>query len=223
MSDDTHLGGPGRDFPRTTAGFLDTLGFETLCRRYWKPVYAFVRVSGATSNEDAKDLTQAFFLWLFEGELLARYERERASFRNYLKGILRRFLADQRKAAGRIKRGGDATLIPMDEVGDVAGEPDAVFDQSWMSVLMKGAIDAVKARYAADGRAEQIRVFEAHDLEGAGSYADVAARLGLSESRVRDTLAAVRRAIRAEIHAELARQTSGPDELEEEWNALRGA
>ena len=81
---DTSIGGAAGAFPNTTWGLVSRFGadatrhrrdsFETLCRRYWKPVYRTLRITRAKSNDDAKDITQAFFLWLTEGETLRRYD-----------------------------------------------------------------------------------------------------------------------------------------------------
>src|SRR5215813_14423386 len=113
---DTSLGGTQKDFAKTAWGVIQRArdsspqvrqdGLNDLCRRYWKPVYHFLRVGYSKNNEDAKDLTQAFFLWLSEGEALRRYEPERASFRTYLKTLLRHFVLNQQEAMSRLKRGG---------------------------------------------------------------------------------------------------------------------
>src|SRR5690242_3501359 len=73
---ETTLGGQDRHFPETTIGFLSLLrrrtdegrraALEMLCARYWKPVYAYIRAGWSKSNDDAKDLTQSFFLWIQE-------------------------------------------------------------------------------------------------------------------------------------------------------------
>src|SRR5436309_796860 len=99
---DTSLGGPREDFPKTIGDMVARardpsaevrrLGFEELGRQYWKPIYRYARVAWAKSNEDAKDLTQAFFLWLMEGDALDRYLPGRGSFRSFLKALLRHFL-----------------------------------------------------------------------------------------------------------------------------------
>src|SRR5688572_17121385 len=90
----TGLGEGGATFPQTTESFLGRLeipsgpegrrAFEDLCRRYWRPVYFFLRIVRRKSNEDAKDLTQAFFAWIFEDDLVSRYRRDRAPFRVFL-------------------------------------------------------------------------------------------------------------------------------------------
>ena len=43
---------------------------EELCRAYWPPIYAFVRRRGH-GPEEAKDLTQEFFLQLLQQNSLA--------------------------------------------------------------------------------------------------------------------------------------------------------
>src|SRR5262252_713441 len=94
----TNLGGPSDAFPATTQGILDGLkgpdgpgyraSFEEICRRYWKPVYAYIRAAWAKNNESAKDLTQAFFLSLTEDGQLKAFDPARGNFRGYLKVIL---------------------------------------------------------------------------------------------------------------------------------------
>jgi len=115
-SRDTSLGGDGDRFPETGGDIRSLLGqdpsrLELLCRRYWKPVYAYVRIAWSKGNEDAKDLTQAFFLWLMEGETLARYDAEKGGFRAYLKTLLKRFVGHEERALQRLKRGGDARIV----------------------------------------------------------------------------------------------------------------
>src|SRR5436309_10780527 len=56
---------------------------EQLCRRYWYPIYAYVRRRGY-SPEDAQDLTQSFFERLLERDLLAELRPAGARFRSFL-------------------------------------------------------------------------------------------------------------------------------------------
>src|SRR2546430_15210755 len=53
---------------------------EALISAYWKPVYKYIRVRWSRSNEDAKDLTQAFFARAFEKEFFRDYDPEKARF-----------------------------------------------------------------------------------------------------------------------------------------------
>src|SRR5678816_4201778 len=68
---------------------------ETLCGRYWYPLYAHVRRQGfdATESEDA---TQAFFEHLLQHDRLAQADPNRGKFRTFLLASLRNFLNDLR-------------------------------------------------------------------------------------------------------------------------------
>lgn len=242
---DTSMGGGQAAFPETTWGLVSRLrdsdpasrnaGIEKLCTRYWKPVYQYVRIAWARTNDDAKDLTQAFFVWLFEGEVLAKYAPERGGFRGYLKGLLRNFIADQDKAVRRLKRGGGVKRIPLDDdfasLQDVladprAADPEKAFDLAWKKELLDTALTRVRERHAAGDRAIQFRVFEEYDLSASGAsptYAEVAERLGIKESDVRNHLFAVRERLRSEIQAEISETVADLGELQEEWGALFGS
>ncbi|MBI2932449.1 MAG: sigma-70 family RNA polymerase sigma factor [Planctomycetes bacterium] len=240
-ADETDLGGARRDFPDTTAGFISRIcradhperqrGLEELCRRYWKPVYVYVRLTRGKTIEDAKDLTQAFFAWLMEGGVLEKYEPERSGFRHYLKGVLRRFASDHERALHRLKRGGGVRVIAIDEVAALeamiaapgAADPDKTFDQAWAVTISKRAIDRVRERFLENGKELSFRIFEEHVLtpsEEAPKLADMARRLGLDEAAARKHLFVVREAVRGEIRAELAEMARDERDLEDEWNVL---
>lgn len=239
MKSDTTLGGKLRGFPDTswgvisrlqdsrTQGYLD--GLESLCRRYWKPVYVTIRLSRARSNDDAKDLTQSFFLWLLEEKPLQGYERERGTFRGFLKVLLTRFLGGQERAATRLKRGGGRKVLPLDELVEKAwpaapdsADPQKEFDRQWAMTVVDLALDRVRQRLRAMGRDKAIQVYESIDLcppADRPTYARVAERLGVTDAVVRHDLSDVRAELRKEIMAELTLSCEGP-EIEGEWNAL---
>lgn len=236
---DTSLGGGRGEFPATTWGMVSRMrqpsrdGLEALCRRYWRPVYRYARVAWSKSNEDAKDLAQAFFAWLIEGAALSRYEPSRGGFRPYLKTILRRFVAHQEEALGRLKRGGASAVVSIDDdaplaelVADAKSEdPERIFDRAWVTTVVGGAVERVRGRMRTAGRELPVAVFEAVDLAGdpKPTYDEVARRLGVKPGDVRNHLFAFREELRREIRSELAETTSSEEELEEEWNALFGA
>ncbi len=235
---DTSMGGEGEAFPKTTFHLVQGLhgedledrrgALELLCKRYWKPVYAFVRRAWAKSNEDAKDLAQAFFLWALEADRLARFDPARGTFRGFLKLLLKGFLADREDAMRALKRGGGVKIL---SIPDTAGfepadrDPHEAFDRHWKLEVVKRALQRVQKWYSANNREIQYKAFREYaeaEKEGKPTYAEVARRLGLSESDVRNHLHAVRRRLREEIRAELADTVSGPGELEGEWKALFG-
>lgn len=241
---DTQLGGENRDFPSThwsvIAGMQGTStapyrhALESLCQRYWKPVYHYVRVAWSKSSEDAKDLTQAFFLRLFEGDALKRYAPGRGGFRTYLKVLLRGFAADQHDALTALKRGGGLRIVPLNGTPAPLGEfladskapqPEQLFDHAWKKEVLERAIERARQWFADANRSVQFRAFEEYELEGQDArptYGRVAEKLGLSESDVRNYLFAVRERIRTEVRAELSQTVRDLAELDEEWKELFG-
>ena len=245
MGGDTSIGKGGRSFPATSwsivAGIHDSdtsargKALDSLCERYWKPVYHYVRRAWSKSSEDAKDLTQAFFLRLMEGDALKRYEPGRGGFRTYLKVLLRGFSADQHDALKALKRGGGVKKLALDHedfpikemVADPRGvDPEEAFDREWRREILGRAVDRAREWFSSVGRERQFRAFEEYELgEGAEqpTYAEVAKRLGSSESDVRNHLFSARERMRLEIRAELSQTVGDMDELESEWGALFGS
>ncbi len=240
-SHDTSMGREDAAFPNTTWNLLATIadpadpqyarGMETLCTRYWRPVYSYLRHVRAKSNEDAKDLTQAFFLWLLEGETLSKYARERGSFRRYLKVVLGGFLSHQEEAQRRLKRGGGVRVLSLD-VAMLSNDtlpsdatPDQAFDHAWTAELIQVAVDRTRRRLLSSGREQHFAIYERYEMTPADrrpTYLEIASEFGLNETDVGNRLYTVREMIRKEIREELGAITANPDELEDEWNTLFG-
>ena len=83
---------------------------EALCRRYWFPLYAFIRRSGYGAD-DAQDLTQGFFARFLEKDYLHDVDRSRGRFRSFLLACLRHYLANAHDHARAARRGGDLRAI----------------------------------------------------------------------------------------------------------------
>lgn len=243
-SGDTTLGGGEKSFPETTLGFAGGLrdpagadyarSLETLGARYWKPVYSYVRIAWAKSNEDAKDVTQAFFAWVLEEEALRRYDPALGGFRAYLKVLLRRFVGHVERDLHRLKRGGGARVISLDgdapDLPELRGDPSGVdpekaFERVWLEELVQQSIGRARDRFVRSGRESRFRVYEAFALAPGPerpSYADLAARHGLTVGEVEKALYQVREEIRQEMREALARSAGTDRELEDEWKRLLG-
>jgi len=204
---DTSMGQGGRQFPSTVwdcvrslqePGSADTQeAIGRFVNWYWRPVYRFIRIGWNKSNEDAKDLTQAFFLTLLERESLAKADPARGKFRTFLSATLRNFLADEHRATTTLKRGGAVSIIPHDFQEELpghparaSGTPEEAFDGEWARTLISTAIDHLKDELK--GKELAANVFAAYDLREAGAasptYADLAARFGCSEMKIKRTL-----------------------------------
>jgi RNA polymerase sigma-70 factor (ECF subfamily) len=174
--------GPYRPFPTTIWSDILAAGdpaspecrprLELLIRTYWTPVYAYVRAAWHKSNEDAKDLTQAFFAHLLEKKYLSNVRPERGTFRGYLKQALRHFLIDADRASR--SRRPDGPLLRLGESPDEIDRisppspgdtPEKAFDREWFRRLIDDAIGVLKERLAADGKSVYVDVFQAYCLD----------------------------------------------------------
>jgi len=73
-------------------------------------------------HEDAKDLTQEFFTAAFEKAFFDPYDPKKSRFRTFLRTCVDGLVANARKAAGRIKRGGDTEILSLDfEAAEIEG------------------------------------------------------------------------------------------------------
>jgi hypothetical protein len=112
MHPDTDLGGAQAAFPATNCSLIRAVGSldpgvrklaqETLIAAYWKPVYKYIRVKWRSDNEDAKDLTQAFFTQVVEKDTFDRFDPAKARFRTYVRLCVDGFVAKEQRAADRL-------------------------------------------------------------------------------------------------------------------------
>jgi RNA polymerase sigma factor (sigma-70 family) len=249
MPPDTPAGAPGR-FPATRRSVLlaardadpevRRAAFGALVESYWRPVYKYLRAPGRLGAEDAQDLSQAFFAQALEKGTFGRYEPDKARFRTFLRLCLDGFVANERKAAGRLKRGGGSVLLPLDFAGaeeELARQfahpgasetlgPEEYFHREWVRSLFARAVETLRQRCEASGRGLRFALFERYDLEGEGggrpTYAALAAEHGVTPEKVTNELSAARRELRAIVLETLRELTGSEAELRAEAREILG-
>ena len=210
---------------------------DALVAAYWRPVYRHVRVRWHAREEEAEDLAQGFFAAALEKGWLARFDPGRGRFRSYLLSCLEGYVANERRAGKRLKRGGGRAFVPL-ETTDGDGEtrelpiPDgtdleAEFQREWARSLFAVAVESLRARCAGTGRAVAFALFERYDIEGTDSatrprYAELAAEFGLPVTQVTNHLYWARRELRATVLDRLREITAGEEEFRAEARALLG-
>jgi RNA polymerase sigma factor (sigma-70 family) len=239
--EDTGIGGSATRFPTTKYSAVDgarskdagerTRAFETIVASYWKPVYKYIRLKWHKSNEDAKDLTQHFFAICMEKDYFHRYDSTKARFRTFLRTCLDGFLANEEKAAKRLKRGGQKNLLSLDyesaegelkQIEIPANESmDDFFEKEWIRNFFSSALEALRAECEKKGKNLHFKLFEEYYLDES-SYEDLAARLSLSISNVTNYLAFTRREFRRIILEKLRENTSTEEEFRSEAKSLLG-
>jgi DNA-directed RNA polymerase specialized sigma24 family protein len=202
---------------------------EQLCRAYWYPLYACVRRRGY-SPEDARDLTQEFFARLIEKNFLADVARERGRFRSFLLAALKHLLTAEWRKSSAVKRGGGATLIPLDEIEQRFGaepmtdEPmELYFDRRWARTILETALGNLKAEYAAAGKGAMFAWLKHYltRLAGQSEYEKLAAQLQMTSGGVAVAVHRFRLRYRELVRAEIARTVSSEAEVEDEMRYLQ--
>jgi len=247
MDHDTDLGGPALAFPASRCSVVRAVGnpdpairrqaFADLVSAYWKPVYKYIRVKWSTTNDDAKDFTQAFFAHALEKDIFAPFDPARARFRTFLRSCVDGFVANAIRDSSRLKRGGGSEVLPLDfdaadaelRVQALAGRTDLddFFRQEWVRSLFCGALDDLKQQCATAGKKMHFEIFLRYDIEGPETvppptYEQLAREFGLPVSQVTNYLAFARRQFRQVVLERLHGSTGSEEEFLEESGRLFG-
>jgi RNA polymerase sigma factor (sigma-70 family) len=248
MDSDTNLGGPAAVFPATCCSLVrDTanpdaairkLATETLISAYWKPIYKYIRIKWKQSNEDAKDLTQAFFALALEKAYFDRFDPDKARFRTFVRLCVDRFVGKGQRAEVTLKRGGAVDFLSVDfasadeelrhQAAAPEPDPDAYFRQEWVRGLFAFAVEDLRRQCAEADKDTHFALFQRYDLESRDAsadgltYARLAEEFGLSTSQVTNYLASARRQFRQLILDRLAAATGSDEEFQHEARRLFG-
>jgi RNA polymerase sigma factor (sigma-70 family) len=248
MKSDTDLGGPIVAFPATSCSVLRAAGnpdpvirrqaADALIVAYWKPVYKYIRIKWKQSNEDAKDLTQAFFARALDRDFFSRFDPAKARFRTFVRICVDRFVAKGQRTATSEKRGGQTKLLSLDFGGadeelrrlapSAEMDMDYFFRQEWVRGLFELAVADLRRQCAASNKDTHFALFQRYDLESRDgrreslTYARLGQEFGLSVTQVTNHLAFVRRQFRQLILDRLAATTATEEEFQDEARHLFG-
>jgi DNA-directed RNA polymerase specialized sigma24 family protein len=158
--DQTDMGGEREAFLTTQWSLIESIKagedrdralIGLLLERYWKPVYCYLRRKGH-DNEQAKDLTQAFFHEVvLNRDLVRRADQAKGRFRSFLLYALNRYVAKQNLKEKALKRIPKAKLVPLDIVEPPAlpediknASAEESYHYTWLSALLERALSDVK-------------------------------------------------------------------------------
>ena len=206
---------------------------ENLCRTYWRPIYGFVRREGA-KPEEAKDITQGFFALILKRKDFQSVRQEKGRLRSFLLASLKHYMANERRDAATIKRGGGRALIPLDEVecndsseldGDETLSPDLLYDRRWAFTVL----DRVFARLREESQRslnppllQRLNTLLSDEPERP-SQADIALEFGMTENAIKQAFHRLRQRYRQLLREEVAHTVATPAEIEDELRHLIAA
>jgi hypothetical protein len=154
-------------------------------------------------------------------------------------------VANEIKARGRLKRGGDVSFVPIDfsaaehelsmhpaangtdAAGLVGTDEDDLFRQEWVRGLFSDAVAALRASCEAAGKTTQFAVFQRYDLDdhpdARPTYAQLASELAIPVTQVTNYLAFARRELRRLVLERLRALCATDEEFRLEARELLGS
>lgn len=242
---DTSMGGVEKAFLTTHWSMIEDEGahdddrqvafVELLLKRYWKPVYCYLRRRGFR-NEEAKDLTQGFFQEVvLARNLIDKADRTKGRFRTFLLTALDRYVINVYHAQTAKRHIPPAKLVSM-SIGDVAELPEVVttltaedsFTYVWVSALLEEVLAALKAEYEQADRQLHWQVFYDRTLcpimEGgaAPSLEAVCRKHGLTDTvKASNMIVTVKRRFQTLIRQHLRELVMSDEEAEEELQEIK--
>ena len=241
--DQTDIGGARESFLTTHWSLIEGIKqhqdkdqalIGLLLERYWKPVYCYLRRKGY-SNEEAKDLTQAFFHEIvLHRHMVERTDPSRGRFRSFLLHTLGQFLIDQKRKETAKTRIPDHKLVPLDmshppELPQTIRErsPEDCFTYIWKSDLIDRTLSEVQDECEGQGLQTHWNIFRDKvllpTLENKESQPMkvIGVRYGVAnESRAFNMLLTVKRRFKAALRRNLANTVLAEEDIDQEWQDL---
>lgn len=201
---------------------------DQLCRRYWPPIYAFIRRRWTQhSPQKAVDLTQEFFADLVRKLPLLELDASKGKFRTYLLACLHSFLCKDWERSPEARE----LVIPPEEIDQavdaaqsvgIGDSPERTFDRAWANLLVDRAIFNLREEYASAGKiALHDRLFPLlteRSIDGA--YAAMAVEFHMSEGALRVAAHQFRRRFGELLRVEIGNTVSRIEDTDQELRYL---
>lgn len=206
---------------------------EDLCRTYWRPIYAFARCEGA-NPEEAKDITQGFFALILERKDFNSVRQEKGRLRSFLLASLKHFMANERRDAATLKRGGGRTLLSLDEIesydvtdvgrGDMLSA-DLFYDRRWAFTVLDRVFARLREESQRSLNPPLLRRLNTllSDEPDRPSQAEIAREFGMNENAVKQAFHRLRQRYRELLREEVAHTVATPAEIDDEMRHLISA
>lgn len=197
-----------------------------LCQIYRRPIFDFVCAQGYRWHE-AQDLTQGFLIHLIQGNRFAQADRAKGSFRSYVIGALKFFLAHARREQQAKKRGEGIALLPLDEAiveqARALEESELPGDREWAGTILDHSKALLANEYDASGKGGLYSALLPHLSceKGRGSSEETARQLGCTPEAMRTNLSRMRIRLRELVIETLRAQIPPGGNLADELSDFR--
>ena len=203
---------------------------EMLCQNYWYPLYAFARRKGYQA-EDAQDVTQAFFAYLLQKNLVGKARHDLGRFRSFLLACFQHFLERQFTHDHAQVRGGGTVRISWDGDGaerrfaaETAAKdtPETLYERKWALAVLNAAMDGLETEYRQQGKAELFDSLHPFldDTDQPPRQRRLADQLQMTEGALRAALFRLRQRYRELLRAVVAHTVDDWNEIDAEIQHL---
>jgi len=215
---------------RDGAGTEARQALAVLCETYWYPLYVFVRREGYDADA-ARDLTQGFFAYLLEKEVLQQVQPSAGRFRSFLLATLRHFISRERGKDQALKRGGGTQTISVDAAAAEARydleptdelTPEQVFESRWAMTVLDRAMERLRQESGESGDLERFQKLQPY-LTGQKPrlpYNEIAVELQMTEGAVKTAVYRMRQQFGLNLRQEIAETVADPSEIDDEVRYL---
>jgi len=199
--------------------------FDRLVSTYWRPVFGFLVRRWKLESPDAADLTQEFFLKLYESDALQEASPERGRFRTFVKLKLRDLVVDELRRRSALKRGGElkTVRIPVGRAEEVelpgcdGLSPEEAFDREWAAGVLGRSLRELEDVLKAAGKEVMYEAFRRCAVcEPPESYRQAAESLGIKEGDVANYVFRARVDLREIVRRRVRDSVENDSELQEE-------
>ena len=201
---------------------------DNLIRRYWKPIYCYLRRKGY-DNDPAKDLTQGFFHEIVLGRhLIQQADEAKGRFRTFLLRTLDHYLISVHRAEVTAKRKPRERIVSLEDFDEdyLPSEdmkPDEAFTYAWASVLLDDVLAEVEKGCSRDNQESHWKVFRARVLDPLlkGTepvpLGDLCKRFGIEgEQKASNMIVTVKRRFQAAMSSRVLQHVESDNEVEQE-------
>lgn len=200
------------------------VALETLLSPRWSALYALARRRGL-GRDDAQDAVQSFAERLLDSDAIERLDPARGKLRSYLAAAFSRHLVNLHQEATALKRGGGLRTLPIDAMeswlGTSQDNPERAFDRAFALAQYRAALADLRTEYECGGRTGPFEVLEAVFQFGeTDSYAELAARYGLSSSQLKSIVHRGKQRFRQLFRARVAETVEDPADVDAELATL---
>lgn len=203
---------------------------SSLCESYWYPLYAYLRRRNHDADQ-ARDLTQEFFLRILAGTYIGRVDPAKGRFRSFLLSSLKLFLSDEWDRAHAQKRGGEPLPFEISDAEELyqrepshAETPERIYERRWARAVLDQVLNRLRDEFIRNGRLDHFNRLRGYVLGQTDvPYADLARQLGTSEGALKVGIHRLRKRYRDLLRAEVAATVADESEVDAELRYLIGA